>query len=83
MDHLIQIINEWDPIDVFPMAPKDEYTREIQQISRFIEGHKAITVEELTTAIRNIFTAAFGTDIFVYEEEDCQRVALKILNTVK
>lgn len=28
MDRIEQIINEWDPIGLFPMAPKDEYVEE-------------------------------------------------------
>ncbi|EAD8591252.1 DUF1871 domain-containing protein, partial [Listeria monocytogenes] len=24
-----KIINDWDPIELFPLAPKDEYSQEI------------------------------------------------------
>jgi len=26
---ITEIINEWDPIDLFPFAPQDEYKKEI------------------------------------------------------
>ena len=34
---LQQIINEWDPIGLFPIAPKDEYVEEIRKIEEYIE----------------------------------------------
>ncbi len=33
---MIKIINEWDPIDFFPMAPEDEYSNEILQVENNI-----------------------------------------------
>ncbi|EAC2694899.1 DUF1871 domain-containing protein, partial [Listeria monocytogenes] len=27
-----KIINDWDPIELFPLAPKDEYSQEINKI---------------------------------------------------
>lgn len=32
MNEIMKIINEWDPISFFPMAPKDEYINEITKI---------------------------------------------------
>jgi len=32
MERITQIINDWDPIGFFPMAPKDEYINEIKKI---------------------------------------------------
>ena len=37
MDKIIEIINLWDPIGVFPMAPKDEYEIECKEIYCFFE----------------------------------------------
>ena len=31
MERITQIINDWDPIGFFPMAPKDEYINEIKK----------------------------------------------------
>ena len=33
MERITQIINDWDPIGFFPMAPKDEYINEIKKIN--------------------------------------------------
>lgn len=32
---IMSIINEWDPIDLFPMAPINEYDSEIEKILFF------------------------------------------------
>ena len=32
MDRIEAVINEWDPLGFFPMAPLDEYSNEVQQI---------------------------------------------------
>ena len=32
MERITQIINDWDPIGFFPMAPKDEYINEIKNL---------------------------------------------------
>ena len=32
MERITQIINDWDPIGFFPMAPKDEYINEIKKV---------------------------------------------------
>lgn len=31
VERITQIINDWDPIGFFPMAPKDEYINEIKK----------------------------------------------------
>ncbi len=35
MEKLLDIINEWDPIGLFPMAPKDEYMNEAKKIYEY------------------------------------------------
>ncbi|EUJ50998.1 DUF1871 family protein [Listeria rocourtiae] len=48
------IIDEWDPIEVLPFAPSDEYESEINQIVRFLSGHEA-TDFELANKIKKNF----------------------------
>lgn len=60
LEVLITIINDWDPIDLFPMAPKDEYEDEAKAILDYIQNHRLIDVNGLAMCIHNVFTNAFG-----------------------
>ena len=77
------IINEWDPIGLFPMAPKDEYCKEIAEIYGYIELHDVIDVFDLATEINRVFLLAFGNDVFVCNEKECVEVSKKILELSK
>lgn len=37
VERITQIINDWDPIGFFPMAPKDEYINEIKKQVNFLK----------------------------------------------
>ncbi|BCN29446.1 DUF1871 family protein [Anaeromicropila herbilytica] len=76
---IAQIVNKWDPIDLFPMAPKDEYSREIQLIKNIIKDNIQITEEELALEICQVFSKRFGSDVFTYKIEDCLQIADLIL----
>ena len=39
MEKITEIINEWDPIELFPMAPKDEYIEEVKLIYEYLHKH--------------------------------------------
>ena len=54
MDKITQIINEWDPLGFFPMAPLDEYSEEICRIYGYMNSHEGICVERLAIAINEI-----------------------------
>ena len=54
MDRIEQIINEWDPIGLFPMAPKDEYVEEGKKIVEYIEKWPNITEKKLADRINKI-----------------------------
>ena len=41
--NIADIINEWDPIDLFPMAPRDEYVKEIERIKCIISNKSSIS----------------------------------------
>jgi len=75
-----EIINEWDPIELFPMAPKDEYSAEVLRIEETLLSNANITEEELAQIINGVFTNSFGRDVFTKSMDDCFQVAKKILN---
>lgn len=77
---IMETINTWDPIDFFPMAPKDEYFEEIRLIEEILLCNAKITAEELAASINEIFSNSFGTDVYNKSIEDCIQVAKEILN---
>ena len=77
--NIADIINEWDPIDLFPMAPRDEYVKEIERIKCIISNKSSISTNELAMEIHNLFTARFGNDVFLKELSDCYNIAKLIL----
>ncbi|HCK0308575.1 TPA: DUF1871 family protein, partial [Listeria innocua] len=50
-----KIINDWDPIELFPLAPKDEYSQEINKIISIVIENPKIDVNVLAKGIRKIF----------------------------
>jgi len=73
-----KIINEWDPIDLFPCAPKDEYDDEIDLISKLFD--ESTNLEYLANGIRKIFVEQFGNDVFTRSFSECVDIAKRILN---
>lgn len=80
-EQVAKIINEWDPIDLFPYSPKDEYQVEIDLVSKSIDG--STDIEYLTNSISAIFTKRFGDDVFTRGYNECMDIARKILNSKK
>ena len=84
MDRIEQIINEWDPIGLFPMAPKDEYVEEGKKIVEYIEKWPNITEKKLADRINKIFIEAFEArmeSVFVHDRlkrKVTYRTALKL-----
>ncbi len=70
------IVNQWDPIGLFPGAPKDEYEVEIDSITRLVD--RSPNVEHLAEGIKKIFTHQFGDDVFTRNYSECFDVAKKI-----
>lgn len=69
---LIQhIINEWDPIDLFPMAPENEYEDEIAQICNLL-NEESLSIERIEERIEKIFTKSFGEDVFCSFTSKCK-----------
>lgn len=78
MEMITQIINDWDPIGFFPMAPKDEYMNEIKKIYEFVCSNHNLQVQPLAQAINKIFVGTFGTDVYDGDMEQCIVIAKNI-----
>jgi hypothetical protein len=76
------IIDEWDPIDLFPLAPNDEYQNEIKEIVDFIYKNENTSPLDLAKEINRVFTTRFGADVYEKDVNECLLVAQKILLTI-
>lgn len=76
-EKVAKIINDWDPIDLFPYAPKDEYEVEIDMISELLD--ESTNLEHLANSISTVFTRRFGDDVFTKKYKECLYIAQKIL----
>lgn len=74
-----EVINEWDPLGFFPMAPIDEYSKEIQLIREYLDDNEKIQVEQLAVVINRIFITSFGGDVYEEDIKHCEEIAIKIL----
>jgi len=70
-------IKNWDPINLFPHAPDDEYESEIKQV--FICSKGDMSSEKLAEDILNVFAKSFGQDVFKRSYNDCITLAKRIL----
>ena len=82
MNEIMKIINEWDPISFFPMAPKDEYINEITKIYNLMISERGIQPERLAQAINEIFIATFGNDVYEENIVECRELANKLVKIV-
>lgn len=76
---IIEAINEFDPLDLLPFAPPDEYDKEINEIYSFLENSTNCDVNMLANKIYSVFETSLGNDIFLKSIEDCRSVAEEIL----
>lgn len=81
MKKLTKIINDWDPIGFFPMAPKDEYVNEIKKIYEYVYSNQNLQIRTLAEKINKIFVETFGADVFNEDLEQCMLVAERILTS--
>lgn len=76
-----KIINEWDPIELFPFSPKDEYKDEILLITKLVENTKNKT--EIANGVQRIFLEFFGEPEFSDKRYDeSMMIAGKILKEI-
>ena len=74
------IIDAWDPIGLFPFAPKDEYLDESQTIC--IAYTKGMSTKELAQIIHQVFIRSFGITTFTKSIGECEVVAYEIINAL-
>lgn len=79
MNNTLNLLNQWDPIDLLPYAPSDEYIVEAKKIDDFILQNPNITTEELASEINEIFRNSFGEDVYKEDYNACYSVAVALL----
>ena len=72
------IIDRWDPIDLLPYAPEDEYHSEIEEVEELLRVTR--DCEVIADGIFTIFLNAFGEDVFTKTKQDCIEIANRILS---
>lgn len=77
---LTNIINKWDPIGLYSIAPEDEYSREIEDIETFLLKNNNVNTNTLGLEIYNVFINSFNQKIFIYSKDDCVSIANDILD---
>lgn len=77
-----EIIDEWDPVNLFPYAPKDEYKDEIYAVTELVKQNKNRI--EIAEGIQKIFIDWVGEKIFSHERcNESFIVAKKILKKLE
>lgn len=78
LDRIIEILNEWDPIELIAIGcPDDEYEPEAKAI--LAEMEKTSDETRLAKKIYNIFKTSFGHGAFLPDYQECLSVARKCL----
>ncbi|MFS0724192.1 DUF1871 family protein [Paenibacillus sp. 1P07SE] len=76
-EKVAKIINDWDPINLLPLFPPDEYSKEIDSITQFLEAPK--NVNQLAEFIYSLFLESFGKTVFDMDKSECIEIANQIL----
>lgn len=71
-------IDEFNPYDLLPESPDDEFDSESRKISESININR--TVEEIAEVISKVFSKAFDEK---FEVRDCMVTAEKIYKSIK
>lgn len=71
-----KIIDDWDPMGLFPDAPEDEYVVEIAAVYKLVKNTQ--DEEELAAGISKIFNDYFA-GLFRHSHEECIEIAQRIL----
>lgn len=78
MNEILLLINEWDPIGLFPIAPSNEYMPEVIEINKMLASSEW-DKEKLGREINMLFLRKFGSDVYVENLPKCIELAEKIL----
>jgi len=73
------IIDEWDPIGLFPYVPNNEYHSEIEEIEKLLSS--SACEAELADGIHDIFLRSFNPDTFKKSLDECTLIAREILSS--
>lgn len=82
MEKIAEIINDWDPIELFPMAPQNEYFNEIVKIHEYVSSQQNLHVQALAEMINKTFLDTFGPDVYNQNMEQCMIVAERIISRI-
>lgn len=74
-----EIIDRWDPMGLFPFAPKDEYTDESILIEKALA--KTVDARLLGEEIQRIFINSFGKEDFAKSIDECVEIARSIIQS--
>lgn len=80
-EKITMILNEWDPIELFPFAPQDEYEKEVNTVVSSIEKLQNIKIESLSNIIFSTYFNSFG-DEFDKSNKECEEIATKIIDVL-
>ena len=76
-----QIIDKWDPIDLLPFAPNDEYDSESKEIENYLLTNiHNINADNFAKKIMDVFCKSFGNDIFEKNIDECREIAILIID---
>lgn len=73
-----QAIDEWNPYQLLPEAPSDEFDRESRSIASKIRYES--TTDEIAKIISTVFSSSFEPSCF--SKKDCRVVAKKVHNGI-
>ncbi len=79
LENITKAIIEFDPLDLLPYAPSDEYDEEIHEIYSFLKNNVNCDLDTLAGEIYEVFKKTLGDDVFTKTIADCHQVASKIL----
>lgn len=71
-------IDEWNPYDLLPEAPRDEFGEESMMISTKISDR--MTAEQIAEIVAKVFGEMFDPENFTVE--NCMEVSNSIYNTI-
>ncbi|MCX7922686.1 MAG: DUF1871 family protein [Clostridia bacterium] len=74
-----KVIDEWNPYELLPDAPDDEFLSESRKIASIIKCDDS--VDKIAQVVSTVFTQAFGEGER-FNLENCKNVALKIKNAI-
>lgn len=79
MSSIQDMINEWNPLDIYPLL-QDEYSYEVEKIEQGLSDQMSIC--SLADLIHRVFQDSFGEQ-YRKSEKECRKIAREILKKQK